>query len=182
MRYLDLIEKQLDASDRHDRELRVFIRRYDRTSVFEQARIADAAWQEGRWLGLLHGMTVSLKDNIDTAGVATTSGAEFLRDHVPARNATVVDRLLQAGAIIVGKANMNELAFGVRSHSAVGGQCRNPWNPERIPGGSSGGSGAGVAAGMCTGSLGTDTGGSGRVPAALPRIARPRAPRGGGPD
>ena len=171
MSYLDLVEAQLRAADTLDPSLRAFIRRYDRNVVTDQAQQADAAWQEGRSLGLLHGMTVSLKDNIDTAGVASTSGAAFLRDHVPQRNATVVDRLLRAGAIIVGKANMNELAFGVRSHSTIGGQCRNPWNPERIPGGSSGGSGAGVAAGMCTGSLGTDTGGSVRLPAACTGIA-----------
>lgn len=117
--------------------------------------------------GILQGMTVSLKDNIDTAGIPTTAGAAFWRTRIPSHDAVVVSRLKAAGATIFGKANMTELAWGVRSYSAVGGQCRNPWDISRIAGGSSGGSGAAVAAGFCTVSLGTDTGGSVRLPAAF---------------
>ena len=116
--------------------------------------------------GLLHGLTLAVKDNIDVAGTATTAGASFRRDRLANDDAPVVARLRRAGAVIVGKANLAELAFGIRSRSSVGGQCRNPWDPARIPGGSSGGSGAAVAAGFCTAALGTDTGGSVRLPAA----------------
>ncbi len=131
----------------------------------QQADACDRAAAEGRWLGLLHGMPVALKDNIETAGVRTTSGAAYLADHIPNRDAPVVSRLKAQGAVLVGKANMQELAWGVVSTNPVFGQCRNPWNPERIPGGSSGGSGAALAAGMAEGTLGTDTGGSVRIPA-----------------
>ncbi len=116
--------------------------------------------------GLLHGITIAVKDNIDVAGTATTAGASFRRDRLANDDAPVVARLRRAGAVIVGKANLAELAFGIRSRSTVGGQCRNPWDMARIPGGSSGGSGAAVAAGFCTAALGTDTGGSVRLPAA----------------
>lgn len=167
MAYIDFIERQQDIVEQRNEELRALITPYDRGRVMKQAELAAKAWSEGKWLGPLHGMTISVKDNIDTAGVRTTAGASFLQQHIPAHDATVVKRLQTAGAIIIGKANMNELAFGVRSHSSVGGQCRNPVDPRRIPGGSSGGSGASIAAGMCTGSLGTDTGGSVRLPAAF---------------
>ena len=85
---------------------------------------------------------IALKDNIETAGVRTTSGAAYLADHIPNSDAPVVGRLKAQGAVLIGKANMQELAWGVVSTNPVVGQCRNPWNPERIPGGSSGGSGA----------------------------------------
>ena len=144
----------------------------------EQADACDRAAAEGRWLGLLHGMPVALKDNIETAGVRTTSGAAYLADHIPNRDAPVVGRLKAQGAVLVGKANMQELAWGVVSTNPVIGQCRNPWNPDHIPGGSSGGSGAAVAAGMAHASLGTDTGGSVRIPAAMTGIAGLRPTHG----
>ena len=144
----------------------------------EQADACDRAAAEGRWLGLLHGMPVALKDNIETAGVRTTSGAAYLADHIPNRDAPVVGRLKAQGAVLVGKANMQELAWGVVSTNPVTGQCRNPWNPDHIPGGSSGGSGAAVAAGMAHASLGTDTGGSVRIPAAMTGIAGLRPTHG----
>ena len=144
----------------------------------EQADACDRAAAEGRWLGLLHGMPVALKDNIETAGVRTTSGAAYLADHIPNRDAPVVGRLKAQGAVLVGKANLQELAWGVVSTNPVTGQCRNPWNPDHIPGGSSGGSGAAVAAGMAHASLGTDTGGSVRIPAAMTGIAGLRPTHG----
>ena len=144
----------------------------------EQADACDRAAAEGRWLGLLHGMPVALKDNIETAGVRTTSGAAYLADHIPNRDAPVVGRLKAQGAVLVGKANLQELAWGVVSTNPVTGQCRNPWNPEHIPGGSSGGSGAAVAAGMAHASLGTDTGGSVRIPASMTGIAGLRPTHG----
>ena len=119
----------------------------------------DAAAAEGRWLGLLHGMTIAVKDNIDTAGVRTTSGASFWSDRVPNDDAPVVKRLKAAGAVIVGKATLEELVFDVRSYNPVLGHARNPWDHERSPGGSSGGSAAALATDMCQGALGSDTGG-----------------------
>ena len=165
MSCLDQLERALDATDRPDPVLRALITRYDRGRLVDQARAADRAWQDGQWLGPLQGVTVVLKDNIDTAGVRTTAGAEFLRDRIPTADATVVSRLVRAGAILVGKANMTELAFGVHSRSAVGGQCCNPWDPTRIPGGSSGGSAVALATGMCALAEGSDHGGSLRNPA-----------------
>ncbi|WP_108658852.1 amidase [Acuticoccus kandeliae] len=130
------------------------------------ARI-DAAAAAGEPVGPLAGLVVTLKDNIAVAGQRTTSGARFFADHRPAENAAVVDRLLSADAIILGKVNMQEFAFGATTQNLLLGSCRNPWDTERIPGGSSGGSGAAIAAGHCEASLGSDTGGSGRMPAAV---------------
>lgn len=115
----------------------------------------------------LEGLLVGVKDNIDTAGVPTTSGAAFLRDHVPDRDATVIRRLHEAGAVVVAKLNMAELAWGATTQNATYGACRNPWALDRIPGGSSGGSGAALAARYCDLALGTDTGASVRIPAAV---------------
>ena len=100
----------------------------------EEADACDRSAAEGRWLGLLHGMPIALKDNIETAGIRTTSGAAYLADHIPNSDAPVVGRLKAQGAVLIGKANLQELAWGVVSTNPVVGQCRNPWNPERIPG------------------------------------------------
>lgn len=133
----------------------------------EQADALDQMSANGQWAGLLHGMTLAVKDNIDTAGIETTSGSQFFKGRVPNSDAPVVSRLKRAGAIVVGKATLHEVAFGVRSHNAVIGQCRNPYNTDYIPGGSSGGSGVAVASGMADAALGTDTGGSVRIPSAI---------------
>src|SRR5467141_1990696 len=117
--------------------------------------------------GSLHGIPISLKDNIYTAGVRTTAGSKILRDFIPLHDAPVVTQLLEAGAVLLGKTNMHEFAYGVTSNNPHYGPVRNPWDLSRISGGSSGGSAAAVAAGLCYGSLGTDTGGSIRIPAAL---------------
>ncbi len=141
--------------------------RLDRDGAMRAAAAADAARREGRWLGLLHGMLVAVKDNIDTAGVRTSCGSALFTDRVPAADAPVVERLRRAGAIVVGKTALMELCFGVRSTDMIAGQVRNPWNRLHVPGGSSGGSAAAVALDLCQGALGTDTGGSVRVPAAF---------------
>jgi aspartyl-tRNA(Asn)/glutamyl-tRNA(Gln) amidotransferase subunit A len=151
---------------------------WDEDAALARAAEVDKATAEGRWLGILHGMTMTLKDNIATAGMRTTSGAMFFADHVPNEDADVVRRMRDAGAVLIGKANMQELAFGVVTTNPVFGQCRNPWNPDYIPGGTSGGSGASVAAGMCQGSLGTDTGGSVRIPASMTGVAGLRPTHG----
>jgi len=117
--------------------------------------------------GPLHGIPISLKDNIYTEGVRTTAGSKILKDFIPKEDAVVVRQLRQAGAVLLGKTNMHEFAYGVTSKNPHYGPVRNPWDPARIPGGSSGGSAAAVAAGLCYGSIGTDTGGSIRIPASL---------------
>ncbi len=127
----------------------------------------DRRQGRGEWCGLLAGMTLSIKDNIDVGGVATTAGSKILAGNVANRDAFVVERLRRAGAVIVGKANLHEWVFGPTSQSTHYGPVRNPWDTRRIPGGSSGGSGASLAADMCTGSIGSDTGGSIRIPAAF---------------
>lgn len=123
--------------------------------------------KEHRDRGPLHGIPISLKDNIYTKDIRTTAGSKILRDFVPQRDAVVVTQLKEAGAIILGKTNLHEFAYGVTTNNPHFGPTRNPWNVSRIPGGSSGGSAAAVAAGLCYGSIGTDTGGSIRIPAAL---------------
>ena len=127
----------------------------------------DQRTAKGEWPGLLAGMTLAIKDNIDTAGLETTSGSNFFKGRVPNRDAPVISRLKQAGGVLVGKATLHEVCFGVRSHNALIGQCRNPYDTSIIPGGSSGGSAVAVATGMADGALGSDTGGSVRIPASI---------------
>ncbi|HKW60940.1 MAG TPA: amidase [Candidatus Acidoferrum sp.] len=117
--------------------------------------------------GPLHGIPISLKDNIYTKDVRTTAGSKILKDFVPQHDAVVVSQLKEAGAVILGKTNLHEFAYGVTTNNPHFGATRNPWDFSRIPGGSSGGSAAAVAAGLCYASIGTDTGGSIRIPAAL---------------
>jgi len=120
-----------------------------------------------RHRGPLHGIPISVKDNIYTEGIRTTAGSRILKDFIPKKDAVVVAQLKKTGAVILGKTNMHEFAYGVTSNNPHYGPVRNPWDLERIPGGSSGGSAAAVAAGLCYGSIGTDTGGSIRIPASL---------------
>lgn len=132
-----------------------------------EARAAEREIARGRWKGPLHGIAISLKDNIWTRGVRTTAGSKILADFVPTVDAEVAARLARAGAILIGKTNLHEFAYGISSNNPHFGPVRNPWDHARIPGGSSGGSAAAVATGMCFGSIGTDTGGSIRIPSSL---------------
>jgi aspartyl-tRNA(Asn)/glutamyl-tRNA(Gln) amidotransferase subunit A len=136
-------------------------------SALQEARLAESDVQRGLWRGLLHGIPVALKDSIDTAGVRTTGGSELFQDRIPQEDAAVVQRLRRAGAVLLGKLNMQEFAYGGTSVPSYYGPVSNPWDLKRIAGGSSGGSAAAVAAGLCYASLGSDTGGSIREPAAF---------------
>ncbi|MBI4540895.1 MAG: amidase [Gemmatimonadetes bacterium] len=131
-----------------------------------QARQLDAEARAGRFRGPLHGVPIALKDNIDTAGTRTTGGSAVFDENFPEEDAFVIERLKEAGAVIMGKAGLHEFAMGASSASTYFRPVRNPWALDRIPGGSSGGSGAAVIADVTLGALGTDTGGSVRIPAA----------------
>lgn len=131
------------------------------------AQRAEAQIQAGRYRGPLHGIPVGLKDLFNTAGVRTTSGSRLFDNFIPERDCTVAARFQQAGAILLGKLNMHQFAYGPTGENADYGPTHNPWNPERITGGSSGGSGSATAAGQCAITMGSDTGGSVRIPAAL---------------
>lgn len=161
---------------RHDGRLRAFV-----TPTVESARAAASRADElathGEAQGLLHGIVVAIKDNVEVAGVRCTAGSAFFADHVPREDAPVVACLRRAGAILIGKTNLHEFAYGGTNQNEHYGRCRNPWDETRLPGGSSGGSAVAVAAGMCDVALGTDTGGSIRMPAALNGICglRPTA-------
>lgn len=131
-----------------------------------EADAADRAAAQGRSLGPLHGIPVVVKDNIDVARMPTTSGCIGLRGAMPVRDAAVVSRLRAAGAVLVGKTNLSEFSFEIRSRSSLGGDVLHPLNPAVTPGGSSGGTAVAVVAGFALAGLGTDTGGSIRIPAA----------------
>lgn len=138
-----------------------------RDSALAEARAAEAEINAGKWRGPLHGIPIGLKDLIDTAGVKTTCGSALFADRVPSEDAFIVQRLKRAGAVLIGKQNMQEFAYGGTSTSSYFGPVHNPWDTDRIAGGSSGGSAAAVATGMCFAAIGTDTGGSVREPAAF---------------
>lgn len=135
------------------------------------ARSAEAEIARGQWRGPLHGVPFGIKDLFDVAGVPTTFGSPILKDYVPNRDAASVARLKAAGAVIMGKQLLHEWAFGITSNNPHFGPVRNPWNTDRIPGGSSGGTAASIAAGTTYAGLGSDTGGSIRIPAALCGVA-----------
>lgn len=127
----------------------------------------DAGRSSGTFTPDLLGVPIAVKDNIDVAGMPATSGSDFFRDHVPTVDAFCVQRLRAHGAVVVGKTNLHEFAYGATNDNPFYGRCRNPWLLEAIPGGSSGGSGVAVATDSCRVALGSDTGGSGRIPAAF---------------
>jgi aspartyl-tRNA(Asn)/glutamyl-tRNA(Gln) amidotransferase subunit A len=151
--------------DAHDRSLHAFVTVLG-ASAIAQARELDAEIAAGRCRGPLHGIPLSLKDLIDQRGVPTTAASRVREGHVAGRDATVTARLREAGAVLIGKTNLHEFAFGTTSDDTAFGAIRNPHDPSRSPGGSSGGSAVAIVTGMSVASIGTDTGGSIRIPAA----------------
>ena len=163
---VELTEAHLRRIDAHDTHLNSFIT-ITSDHALTQARAADAELTRGVRRGPLHGIPLALKDLYDTAGIRTTAGSTFFADRIPDTDARVVTLLYQAGAVLLGKLNMHEWALGVTNINPHYGPSRNPWDPSRITGGSSGGAAAALAAGLCMGALGSDTGGSIRIPASL---------------
>jgi aspartyl-tRNA(Asn)/glutamyl-tRNA(Gln) amidotransferase subunit A len=135
--------------------------------ALQQARQAETEIQSGEYKGFLHGIPLALKDLYETQGIRTTAGSSFFADYIPDIDAVVVQKLKNSGAVILGKLNMHEIALGVTNENPHYGDCCNPWDLKRISGGSSGGNAAALAAGLCMGALGSDTGGSIRIPSAL---------------
>ncbi|MDE0352222.1 MAG: amidase [bacterium] len=160
-----VVERYLDVAERLNPELNAFVE-IDRAGALERADAVDAGLRAGSPAGPLCGVPIALKDLVDHAGHVTTAGSAFYR-HRATASATVVRRLEAADAIIIGRTGLHEFAFGFSSENPWFGPVRNPWDRDLSPGGSSGGSAAAVAAGMSAGAIGTDTGGSVRVPAAL---------------
>ena len=156
----------LERAERLDGPINAFITLMA-DDALRDAEQAERTFATGHTLGPLHGVPISLKDLYWTRGVRTTGGSKILADWVPNADGTVTERLRRAGAVIVGKANLHEFAFGATNENPHYGPTRNPWSTDRITGGSSGGSAAAVAAGIGYASLGSDTGGSIRLPAAL---------------
>jgi aspartyl-tRNA(Asn)/glutamyl-tRNA(Gln) amidotransferase subunit A len=161
---VDLTQACLKRIESYNSVLDAFIT-VTKNAAMEAARAMEAEQREGKWRGPLHGIPIALKDNIDTAGIRTTAASELFKDRIPSADAEVVRRLKNAGAILLGKTNLQEFAYGGTSSISYFGPVHNPWALDRIPGGSSGGSAAATAAGLCFASLGTDTAGSLRIPA-----------------
>ena len=162
----ELVEAHIERINTTDDKLNSFITVLSE-SALRSSLIAEKEIMNGNYRGPIHGIPIGLKDLYDTAGTITTVGSKIYRGRLPQEDATVVSRLKEAGAIVVGKLQMHEFALGATSINPHDGPARNPWDTERITGGSSGGSASSVAAGQCMASLGTDTGGSIRIPSAL---------------
>ncbi len=163
---VELTRNCLDRIEKLNPELNAFIT-VTAESALKEARAAESEIAKGNWRGPLHGIPIALKDLIDTAAVPTTAASALFKDRVPTEDAEVVRRLRRAGAVNVGKSNLHEFAYGGSSLVSFFGEVRNPRNPAHIAGGSSGGSATAVVAGLCFASIGTDTAGSIREPAAL---------------
>jgi aspartyl-tRNA(Asn)/glutamyl-tRNA(Gln) amidotransferase subunit A len=166
---VELLEAVLERAHKTEAQLHAYLT-LDREGAREAAERADNDLAEGEDRGPLHGVPIALKDNLCTRGVETTAASQILAGYVPPYDATVVTKLRDAGAVIVGKTNLDEFAMGSSTENSGYGPSFNPWDITRVPGGSSGGSAAAVAAGSAFGALGSDTGGSIRQPASLTGI------------
>jgi aspartyl-tRNA(Asn)/glutamyl-tRNA(Gln) amidotransferase subunit A len=156
----------LDRIEKYDSKLHSYITLLPERAI-GAAYAAEKAISSGVYLGPLHGVPIALKDLFDTEGIRTTAGSESRKDHLPGQTATAAARLAEAGTILLGKLNMMEFAYGGSGVNPYFGTARTPWDVSRVAGGSSSGSGSAVAAGLATAALGTDTGGSVRIPASL---------------
>jgi aspartyl-tRNA(Asn)/glutamyl-tRNA(Gln) amidotransferase subunit A len=156
----------LDRIEKHNPNMNAYLT-ITRDAALAAARESEKRIKQKRSRGPLEGIPIALKDNIWTRGIRTTAGSKILQNFVPDNDATVAASLHRAGAVILGKTNLHEFAYGISTNNPHFGPTRNPWDLTRIPGGSSGGSAAAIAAGLCVASVGTDTGGSIRIPAAL---------------
>lgn len=163
---VELVEASLARIRQHDGVLKSFITVFEEQAM-QVARAAELLSGAGHELGPLQGIPIALKDNVAVRGMRTTAGSKVLSDWLPEADATVTTRLRQAGAVFIGKTNMHEFAWGGTSANPHYGAVRNPWDPTRFPAGSSGGSAVAVAARLCFGAIGTDTGGSIRLPSAV---------------
>jgi len=163
---VDLTEAVFERIEQTEPQINSYVRLM-RTSARAEAREAEERTRRGVRRGPLDGIPIAVKDLFDTAGVVTAAGTGVYSERVPAEDATTVRLLREAGAVILGKTNTHELAMGGTTNNLHFGATHNPWALDRVPGGSSGGSGAALAAGQALGALGTDTGGSIRLPAAF---------------
>ena len=163
---LELTREMLATIERLQPSLNAFIT-VTADLALKQARAAEKEILRGHYRGVLHGIPITLKDIFDVQGIRTTAGSKILRKSVAKENSVVANRLFDAGVILLGKTNLHEFAFGATNINPHYGSVHNPWDFERISGGSSGGSAVAVATGQGLASLGTDTGGSIRLPAAL---------------
>lgn len=163
---VELINSHLDRINQTDTRLNSFITLLEDECI-ASAKSAEADIQAGKYLGPLHGIPIGLKDLYYTRNVRTTVGSKIMKNFVPSFDAAVVEKFRKAGAIIMGKLQMSEFAIGSTSENPHYGPARNPWDTDHVTGGSSGGSASAVASGQCMAALGTDTGGSVRIPASL---------------
>jgi mandelamide amidase len=166
----EALTKALIDKSKAGKSLNAFIT-LDEESALKAAKAADVAAKAKKWKGPLHGVPLVFKDNIHVAGLQNTAGTPGMKGFVPKQSAAAANKLVAAGAIVLGKTNMHELAFGITSNNAAFGAVGNPYDPKRIAGGSSGGNGAAIAARMAAAGLGSDTGGSVRIPAAVNGIS-----------
>ena len=163
---VEITKACLSEIEKHNSSLNAVVY-LDEEKVMESAKRADAEIASGKYLGKLHGVPVALKDLYYTKDMPTTAGSEILRDFQPDYDGTIVSRLKESGSVILGKTNTTEFAFDPTNEDSRFGAAKNPWNTSKISGGSSGGSAISAAVGMAYGAMGTDTGGSIRIPAAM---------------
>ena len=166
---VELVKEYLERIDEKNPEINAYLY-IAREEALEQARILDEERASGKLRGAMHGIPIGLKDNMSVEGMQNTCASKFLEGYIAPYDATIVTKLKESGAIILGKLNMDEFAMGSSTEYSAYGKTLNPWDLTRVPGGSSGGSAAALAAGMAPVTLGTDTGGSVRQPAAFTNL------------